>query len=190
MRAVLLGLLLAAVLGVIGAVAGRGGPTSYTSRTVMLIDDPYGLAVAGNYTTFLQLDSLRFKYADLVDTTLIAQPVANELHLSFNDVAEAASTFLPTQSLLMNVDATWSSPKEAQVISEAVATELSNYVKREVATYNIPPPSAFTLSVIDPASAAVSHGPSSRKALTLAIGLAILGFVLGFLGAQLARYLR
>jgi capsular polysaccharide biosynthesis protein len=190
MRAVLVGLVLAAVLGAIGAIAGRGGVTTYTSRTVMLIDDPYGLAVSGNNSTFVQLDALRFKYADLIHTSPIAQPVANKLHIPVGNITGAVSAEVPNTSLLMDIDATWSSPRQAQLLSQAVADELTNYVKAEDVSFNIPPANAFTLATVDPASAAVAHGPSSRKTLTLAIGLAILGFVVGLLATQFVRYFR
>ncbi len=190
MRAVLVGLILAAVLGVIGAVAGRGGSTTYMSQTVMLIDDPYGLAVQGNFNSFMQLSALRFKYADLINTSPIAQPVATSLHLPVASVVGSVSAEVPAESLLLDIDATWSTPREAQVLSQAVADELTNYVKAEDANFNIPAPSAFTLTTVDAASAAVSHGPSSRKTLTLAIGLAVLGFAVGLFATQFIRYYR
>lgn len=188
--AVLLGLLLAAVFGALGAVASLGGTTNYTSTTVMLIDDPYQLATSGDDSWFVKLDALRVKYSGLISTDAIAQPVARQLHLSLGSVLGAVSAQVPYTSLLMSVEATWSTPHEAQVLSQAVANEVTDYVRAEEVTYGVPPVDRFTLTTIDPASAAVAQGPSKTHAVTLAVGLAVLGFLLGFVATQLARYLR
>jgi capsular polysaccharide biosynthesis protein len=181
--------LLAATFGALGAVASLGGTKTYTSTTVMLIDDPYSLATQGD-SEFIKLDALRVKYSGLVDTNAIAQPVASRLHLPVGAVLGSASTDVPFESLLMDVSATWSSPREAQILSQAVADEVTNYVKTEDAVYGIPKADQFTFNTIDPASPPITHAPSKSKALVLAIGLAVVGFALGFLATQLVRYLR
>lgn len=188
--AVLLGLLLAAVFGALGAVASLGGTTKYTSSTVMLIDDPYQLATSGDDSWFVKLDALRVKYSGLIGTDAIAQPVARELHISVGAVLGAVSAQVPYTSLLMNVDATWSTAHEAQLLSQAVANEVTYYVHAEEITYGVPAVDRFTFNTIDPASAAIAQGPSKTHAVTLAVGLAVLGFLLGFVATQLARYLR
>lgn len=190
MTAVLFGLLLAFVFGALGAVASLGGTTTYTSKTAMLIDDPYLLATAGDPNQFVKLDELRFKYAGLLNTDSIALPVASRLHLPVNDVIASLSAEVPFNSLLMNVDATASTPREAQLVSQAAANQLTTYVGQEDVRFDIPQGYRFTLSTIDPASAAIAQPPSKTRAVTLAIGLAILGFALGFLATQIVRYLR
>lgn len=189
MRAVLVGIVLAAVFGIVGVVASLSGPTRYTSNTVMLIDDPYGLATQGS-SLWAELTELRLKYADLVSTDAIAGPVAHELHLPVDSILGAASAGAPSTSLLVSIDATWSTPHESQVISQAVANEVTSYVQAEDVTYDIPAPDRFTLTTIDPASDPLAQGPSKAHALTLAIGLAVVGFALGFVATQLVRNLR
>lgn len=190
-RAILLGLLLATVFGALGAVASKGnGSTTYTSTTVMIIDDPLALATAGDQQEFVKLDALRVKYSGLISTDVIAVPVAHRLHLSVGAVLGAVSTQVPFEGLLMDVDATWSSPREAQVLSQAVANEVTSYVTSEDVTYNIPQIDRFTFTTVDPASPATPQTPSSGHALTFAIGLAVLGFVLGYFATQLVRYVR
>ncbi|HUC37236.1 MAG TPA: hypothetical protein VMR97_08945 [Acidimicrobiales bacterium] len=190
MRAVLFGLLLAAVFGVLGAVASLGGSTTYRSTTVMLIDDPYQLALSGDQNEFVKLDALRYKYAELVNTDPIAGPVATELGLPVGSVIAAASTQVPFDGLAMDVVATWNTPRGAQVLSQALANEVTTYVRGEDTTNHIPQNDRFTLLTIDPAASAVAEKPSKSRAVTLAIGLAVLGFALGFLATQLVRYLR
>jgi capsular polysaccharide biosynthesis protein len=187
--AIMLGLLFATVFGVVGAVSSFGGQTVYTSTTVMLINDPYQLATSGS-SEFLNLDALRSKYAGLLDTDPIAQPVAASLHLSLDGVIGALSSQVPTESLLMSVEATWASPTEAELISQTAANELTSYVNAENTHYAIPANDQISLTTVNPASPAVARRPSKSHALTLAVGLAVLGFALGFFSVQLVRFLR
>jgi capsular polysaccharide biosynthesis protein len=187
--AIAVGLLLAAVFGIAGAVSSFKGKTVYTSTTVMLINDPYQLATSGS-SEFLDLDALRSKYSGLLDTDAIAQPVAASLHLSLNDAVGALSAQVPTQSLLLDVEATWGSPTEAQLISQTAANQLTSYVNGENARYNIPANDQISLTTVNPASPSVPKRPSKSHALTLAAGLAVIGFALGFFSVQLVRFLR
>lgn len=182
-----LGLLVAVVLGLAGAAAELRGPTTYSSKAVMLIDDPYQLATAGTDGQLVKLEALRVKYSALIDTSAIAKPVADQLHLPVGAVLQSVSGLVPLDSLLMDVDATWSTPKEATLLAQATAKEVTAYVAAEDATYGIPAKDQFTLTVIDPAATATPSGPSAAHALVLGVGLAVLGLVLGFGAAQLVR---
>lgn len=187
---ILFGLLLAAIFGALGAVASLGGQTTYTSTTVMLIDDPYALATNGSSDEFVKLDALRVKYSGLISTDAIAQPVASRLHLPLGEVLGAVSAQVPFEGLLMDVSATWSNAHEAQVVSQAVANQVTTYVHEEDMVYNIPPTDQFTFNTVDPASPSVPHAPSRSRAVILAAALAVVGFLLAFLATQLVRYLR
>jgi capsular polysaccharide biosynthesis protein len=156
----------------------------------MLIDDPYQLATSGQIAEYSALDALRYKYAALVGTDAIADPVASKLQVPVDDVLGALSTNVPMNSLLMTVEATWSTPQGAQRIAQAAANEVTAYIATEDNAYAIPTADRFTFKVIDPATPAFGQGPSKSKAATLAIGLGVLGFALGFLGTQLIRYAR
>ena len=96
-KAIVAGLLLGVLLAVLGAASILKGPTSYSSSTTMLIDDPYQLATSGQATEFSNLDALRYKYAALVATDSIADPVASQLHLPVDDVLGALSTNVPVE---------------------------------------------------------------------------------------------
>jgi capsular polysaccharide biosynthesis protein len=188
--AVVVGLLLAVLLAAFGAATILSGRMVYTSSSTLLIDDPYQLATSGQVNEYTELDALRYKYAGLVGTDAIADPVASKLHLPVDEVLGALSTNVPTNSLLMNVEATSSSQRDAQQIAQAAANEVTRYINYEDDAYAIPPTYRFTFKVIDPATPALGRGPSKSKAATLAIGLGVLGFALGFLGTQLIRYAR
>ncbi|MGH9029620.1 MAG: hypothetical protein ACRDV4_08410 [Acidimicrobiales bacterium] len=189
MRAVLAGLVLAMLFGIVGAAASLKGKTVYTSTTIMLIDDPPQLASSGS-SEFLNLDALRWKYSGLLDTDPISQPVARSLHLPLDSVASSLTSQIPLESLLMEIEGTWSNPREAEVLSQTAANELTSYVAGENVHYAIPTNDQIQLTTVNPAAVAVAHGPSKSHAVTLAVGLAVLGFLLGFFGTQLLRYLR
>ncbi len=188
--AIVLGLIVAALLSVTGARSVLGAPTTWSSTAVMLIDDPPALATAGDDGQLLKLDELRTKYAALAGTFLIAQPVATQLHLSLGDVLGSVTATVPSESLLMDVTATSSTPRVSQRLAQTTAEQVSKFVKYEVAVYNIPKVDRYTFKVIDPATAATAHKPSGADALTLAVGLAVGGFAVAFVATQLWRQRR
>lgn len=188
--AVVLGLIVAALLSVTGARSVMGTPTTWSSTAVMLIDDPPALATAGDDGQLLKLDELRLKYSALAGTFLIAQPVATQLHLSLGEVLGSVTAIVPNESLLMDVSATWSTPRVAERLAQSTAEEVSKFVKYEVSVYNIPKVDRYTFTVIDPATAATAHKPSSADALTLAVGLAVGGFAVAFVATQFWRQRR
>lgn len=190
LRAVLIGLFLGFVLALIGGLSVLSGKTTYSSTAVMLINDPYKLATSGQPDEFGSLDLLRFKYSALMKTQAIAGPVANKLGYPEERVSGALSTEVPASSLLMDVIATWPTRDGAQTLAQAAASEVTAYVNREDDAYRIPQADRFTFEVIDPAPPGTAHEPSKAKAASLAIGLAVLGFAIGFVGTQLIRFLR
>ena len=177
----------AAVLGLAGAAATLGGPTVWTSRTVMIVDQPYGIAVAGDQGLLLKLESVRLKYQGLTATNLIAGPVANRLGLPVTAVEGAAAVTVPPDSLLLDVYGQWSRPAMAQSLSTAVADQITAYVQQEDAQYKVPTNEQFSIAVVNPTTPATATGPSHSKAATVGLGLAIAGFVVGFVLTQLIR---
>lgn len=190
LRAVLIGLFLGFVLALIGGLAVLSGKTTYTSTAVMIINDPYKLATSGQPGEFSSLDLLRYKYSALIKTSAIAGPVATKLGYPEQEVSGALSTGVPTNSLLMDVTATWATPDGAQKLAQAAASEVTAYVNQEDDAYRIPAADRFTFEAVDPAPPGAAHGPSKAKAASLAIGLAVLGFAVGFVVTQLIRFLR
>ena len=179
--------LIAAVLGLSGEWFTLRGPTVWTSRTVMLVDEPYGIAVAGDQGLLLKLESVRLKYQGLAATNAIDQPVAAKLDVPVSVVEGSAAVVLPPDSLLLDVYGQWSSPAFAQELSGSVAGQINAYVQQEDSQYKIPAADQFTIAVVDAAAPATPSGPSHSKAATVALGLAIAGFVVGFVITQLVR---
>ncbi len=188
--AVVLGLIVAALLSLTGAWSVMRAQTTWRSTAVMLIDDPPALATAGDDGQLLKLDGLRLKYAALVSTDLFAQPVATQLHLPVGDVLGSVTAIVPNESLLMDVTATWSTPRVAQRLAQSMAGEVNSFVTYESEAYNIPNVDRYTFIVIDPATAATADRPSHAHALTLAVGLAVAGFAVTFVATQFWRHRR
>jgi capsular polysaccharide biosynthesis protein len=182
-----LGLVVAALLGFAGVSAVMRAPTTFHSSALMLMDDPRALATAGDDGQLLKLNELRTKYSALVSTTLIAQPVATRLHLPVGEVLSHVSADVPFQSLLMDVTATGTTPRFAERLAQATAGEVSTYVNEEASLWNIPTEDRYTITVIEPAKVATSNAPSHAYALTLGVGLAVIGFIVTFLLVQLLR---
>ncbi len=183
----LVGIALFLVVGAITFDVAVTGKKAYTSTTVMLIDDPLELATAGDQGQLLKLIQLRGKYQELAQTVVIAQPVASVLHLPTGVVLSDVAVVGQATSLLLDVVATTPTPGLARELSQGVANELTLYVENEERTYNVPAQNRFTLRTVSAASPAVGHGPKKRSALTLALGLAVVAFVVGFVLTQLAR---
>ena len=181
------GVALGVVLAVVSAVIALSGPTVYTSTTVMLINDPLALATAGDQGQLLKLDALRYKYSGLAGTEALAAPVAQELKLPVGQVLGAVTTQVPPETLLMDVVATWSTPSEAAALSQAMADQITAYVKTEEVNNAIPLNDRFTFTAVEAASTPTPVGPSPFHAATLALALAVLGLIVGFVGAQLVR---
>lgn len=163
----LLALVVAAVPGTVAGLVGERatlrGPTVWTSQTVMLIDQPYGIAVAGDSGVLLKLESIRLKYQGLAATNAIAGPVATKYGLPVSTVEASTAVVLPPDSLLLHVYGDWSSPAIAQNPSAAVAAEITSYVQNDDVQYKIPAADQFTITVVDPAAPATASGPSTPR---------------------------
>jgi hypothetical protein len=183
------GLVLGVVLGALTGVAAANGTTRWTSTTTMMIDDPYQLATAGDQGELLKLNSLLVKYAGLLGTDVIARPIAQQLGLSVNEVLHSvtANNNPATETLLLPITATASTPELAQRLASTAAHELTAYVEIQNVEFHIPPADQFTLTTVDPASTPVRHGPSKTKAASDALAVGVVVFVLGMAATQLVR---
>lgn len=184
-QAILAGLVLGVMFGLLAGELLVRGPTKWTSQTVMVIDDPYSLALAGDPGELAKLSALRYKYASLAETEAMAAPVAAQLHVPVPVVLAAASVSAPVNSVLLDSVGTWSSPGFASQVSTAMAKEIINYVQAEDVTYNVPSSDRFTISIVSPASPPVASGPSKTRALGVGVIVFLGAFLVGFTAYQL-----
>ena len=181
----LLAVLLAIGAGLVGWNLNSKGTPVYSSRTVMTIDQPYGIATAGDEGLLLKLVTLRIKYQGLASTNAIAGPVATKLGLPVNDVLSATSVVLPPDSLILVVTATWTNPSVAKHLSSDVAAEITSYVKAENTQYVVPAADQFLIHTVDPTTSATKSTPSHRKSAADAVGLALVTLIIAFVVSQL-----
>jgi capsular polysaccharide biosynthesis protein len=185
LRAFLLAALLAVGAGAAGLHLNSKATPVYASQTVMIVDQPYGIATAGDEGLLVKLVAVRAKYQGLATTDAMAGPVAAKLGLPVNKVLSATTIAAPPDSLLLDVTTTWTNAHEAQRLSSAMAAEIIAYVHDENIQYGIPPSEQFIFHTVDPATAPTLSTPSHRKSAADAIGLALVVFLLGFAGLQL-----
>jgi capsular polysaccharide biosynthesis protein len=184
-RGVLAGLVLGVLIGLPAGALSAQGTTTYTSNTVMLLDDPVGIAIAGDANTLIKVDDLRYKYASLASTYAIAAPVADDLHVPVSVVLGSTSVQVPTNSLLMVVTGTGSTPGIAKELSGAMAQGVAQYIQNENTTYKIPATDQVVARVVSPTSVAVASHPSRTHALGVGVVVFVVGAAVGFLAFQL-----
>ncbi len=182
-------LLAAIAVGLLAAIPGAAinahGKTTYSSQTVLMLDDPLGIATSGDPGPLAKLDELRFKYASLAGTYAIAGPVASDLHVPVSTVLASTSVAVPANSLLMDVSGRASTPGFAQELSGAMAQGIANYIKTENTTYSIPSPDRFEATTVTPTSPAVASHPSKTRALAAGAVIFLVVGVVVFVGYQL-----
>ena len=185
LRSLAAALLVGAVVGVLSGILATRGAVTYTSQAAMLIDDPYSLATAADEGQIIKLSDLRFKYASLASTEVIAGPVASALNVPVGVVEGSTTVSAPSSSLLMYVSARWVTPGFAEQLATSVAQQISAYIQQEEATYNVPAASRYRAVVVNPASAAVGSGPSRSHAGLVGLGAAAGAAVVVFVLSQL-----
>ena len=60
-------------------------------------------------------------------------------------------------------------------------------MSQEASLWNIPAADRYTFTVIEPAKVATSNAPSHAYAVTLGVGLALIGFIVTFVLVQFWR---
>jgi tyrosine-protein kinase len=121
-------------------------------------------------------------YAQMVSSPAVLDAVISQLHLdeTSRQLASKVDASVPTGTVLLDITARDSSPKQAAAIAGALGEQFTKFVLR----LETPPgasTSRVTVSTTDPAQVPPSAS-SPRKAAYLAIGL-VLGLVLGIAGA-------
>jgi capsular polysaccharide biosynthesis protein len=185
-RALLAGLAAGVLVAMaVGVSVSQGGSATYTSQTVMLLDDPLGIATSGDAGVLVKMDDLRYKYASLASTDAIAAPVAATLHVPASVVLGATSVQVPANSLLLDVDGTWSTPGFARALSTAMAQGIIEYIQNENSAYDVPSADRFVASIVSPAGAASPSQPSHTRAVAVGVLVLVLVGTVVFTAFQL-----
>jgi capsular polysaccharide biosynthesis protein len=158
-----------------GAIVGTRTAT-YESRTAVLIDQPRAIAAAGDEGVIAKLVRLRTKYAGLVPTPRLLQPVADAVHRPLGEVAGSVRVEVPVNSLLLTVVATSSDRHLVGPLSHALGERLRTYAADEQQQADIPADQRFTFAVVAGPSTPTKVSPSRDRALAVAatVGLLLL----------------
>lgn len=133
--------ILALALGLMAAGGAalyqRHKPTNYFSLAVLQIDQPTQVSTDTGDATLAKLQRLRSYYADMLDTELLADPIAHQVGLPPGEVIGSITTLIPA-NFLIDLFAHAPTPKLAQSIAQAATSELINYVHRSQTKAGVP----------------------------------------------------
>jgi capsular polysaccharide biosynthesis protein len=161
--------------GIAGAVVASRTPR-YESRTAVLIDQPRAIAAAGDEGVIAKLSRLRSKYAGLLPTPEMLDPVARDLDLSVGEVASAVHAEVPVNSLLLTVVAESSDKAQVTTMSRTVGKRFERFAADEQKAAGIPADQRFTFEVVAGPSTAERVSPEGTRTLAVAatVGLVLL----------------
>jgi hypothetical protein len=161
----------ASILGLLaGGVAASSvlrEPALYSSRAVLVIDQPGLIAKSLSEGVLVKLNQLRIKYSLLARTTQITKPVADKTGLPPGLIAGAINVALPGPSLVLIVEARAPQPPLARVIADATAEQLIVFVKAEQDAAKIAVDTRIILTVAAPAQQGVKVLPTRQRAMTV-----------------------
>jgi capsular exopolysaccharide synthesis family protein len=161
-----------------------------TAQLFVSANDTGGLA--SNLQSAAQFSQDRVQsYADIINTRQITDPVAKRLKvgLTGKEISEETTADAPPNTVLVNLHVTDSSPRRAQRLANAIASQFTNYAAFLEASAADENGSAPPVKVTVVKEAALPTAPvSPKKALDLVLGL-VVGLVLGIGGAVLRETL-
>jgi capsular polysaccharide biosynthesis protein len=164
----ILALVLALLAGAGAALYQRSKPTHYISFSTMLIDQPFAVISDTGDSTLAKLQRLRYYYAGLVQTTIIAGPVAQQVHLPVGEVEGALTTLISPSTFTINLFSQGRNPQEANTIAQAATNELIDYVRTQQTKLGIAKVSQVTLTEVSNPAAGVKVSVSAKKQLVSA----------------------
>lgn len=170
--------LVAAVLaaGVVG-LSVRGGTTSYTSTSLVTIDEPKAVAAANDGAILEKLSRLRLKYVGLVVTDRLALPVAARLKVPVTSVRGRLSGKIVPTDLLLRLSCRGPVEATTKDCATALAASLVEYAAQEQEQNAIPTAQRVVLTQVVQPAYTTAIGPNRSRT----IGLSILAGVLAAL---------
>ncbi len=167
--------LVAAVLaaGIVG-LSVRGGNGTFSSSSLVTIDAPRAVAAAGDNGILQKLSGLRFKYAGLVPTDLLAVPVADRLKVPVEQVRGRLSASLQATDLLMRLTCRGTELAKTRTCAGALAQSLVDYVAKEQADNAIPVAQRIVVTQVQQPVFSIRVGANRSRTIGLASLAAVL----------------
>ena len=186
--ALIAAVLTAAVTSVVVPTTNRG----YVSTALVSLDAPREIALARDNGILSKVSGVRYKYTGLVQTDVIAAPVAQELGVPIQQVRGRLSAVASPADLLMRLSCTGSDAQQSKRCANALSTAMVGYVTHEQTTNGIPLILQLTAAPVASAGPGLATGTRSRRvlAISLLVGALSAALVLGVAaqgGAPAAR---
>lgn len=137
----------------------------FEASSLLVIDQSRAVAAAGSEGIVGKLNKLRAKYAALLRTAVIVEPVGEKLGLPPGQVVASLRASLPGNSLIIIVVARTPRSSRAKQIADAAAEELVLYLKREMEVNKVPVEEHITLTVVQSAPPGRKVEPTRSEAI-------------------------
>jgi capsular polysaccharide biosynthesis protein len=158
----------------VGWAVHRQTPT-FQATALIEMDQPLQLATNGDQV-IVKLSRLRLKYAPLVATDAILQPLSDSLGVPIEQLRGSVSAQAPGETLLLVVTARTHNSSSATRYANGAADQLSRYVANEQRQLGVPAKLMYEAVVIDNARAAAKTAPTKRRVVEAS---AIFGLIAG-----------
>lgn len=171
--AVTLALVALVLAGASGAAIARSSASGYASTAVLSIDQPLVVASATDPGPIEKLNRLRLQYAALLQTSIIADDIAERTGKQAADVAASVSAQATATSLLIVLEARDDDEAGAMELARVSAEALIDFSEQSQEAAEVPDEQRVELTVVTPARQAreLSRGSRAVASVALALGL-------------------
>jgi hypothetical protein len=162
------------IVGVFAAMLVSARTPVYSSRAVLLMDQPGAISLADGDGVVLKLSRLRLKYVGLVGTQAVNTFVGQALHETPAALAGLVTASAPGDNL--NIVVTSRTPKKAlaAALTSETSVALQRYIDKEQTTAAIPANLRLHLTLIQPATIATATGTADHRRAVVGIAAAVL----------------
>jgi hypothetical protein len=162
------------VVGVFAAMLVSARTPVYTSRAVLLMDQPGAISLADGDGVVLKLSRLRLKYVGLVGTQAVNTFVGQQLHETPAALAGLVTARAPEDNLNIVIVSRTTKKALAAPLTAQTSVALQRYIDTEQATARIPANLRLHLSQIQPATIATATGTADHRKAVVGIAAAVL----------------
>ncbi len=179
-------LIVAFLVGALAGVVVLTRPAKFDATAAVAVDQP-SLIASGGDRVIDKLQRLRVKYAPLLRTDVIADPLSKQLGTSPGVLRASLSATAPVDSLLIVITAHTGSRTQSQNFANKAAQFLVTYAKDEQTRDNVPAAEQFQLVVVDQARPGAKVEPTQQRAIAVTLASALIGGALAYVLLQLLR---
>jgi hypothetical protein len=147
--------------------------STYTSKAVVLVDQPFVIAASRDQGIVLKLSALRVRYASQIASTNFAQQVADRAALPIGVVRQELSAQLPSLGLQLVLLAKGGDPETTRRVASAAAQVLIENNEAQQAAIHVKPELVVKLSVVTPAERGKLLEPDHKRSAELGAGAAV-----------------